>query len=98
MDPGDFFKAMIDKFRLRAEQHNRSLEPWNDYEPSFLFSGLEDEIVEFFTAIRRSYGITLYPPTTPLEMSDAAADELPDISNYCMFLWLQHQIRKDSTK
>ncbi len=98
MGPGDFFKAMIDKFVLRGKQHGRSMEPWNDYEPSFLFSRLEDEIVEFFTAIRRSYGITLYPPTSPLEMNDSAADELVDISDFCMFLWLHHQIHKDLTE
>jgi len=82
--PEDFFAAMMEKFQLRAKEKVRSQEPWKDFEEDFLIKRLNDEITEFHQACN-------WPDENEIVMTQEAADELIDVANFCMFLWLRWQ-------
>lgn len=91
--PQAFFDAMMEKFQLKLRENKLrySPEPWSDHPESFLWSRLFAEIQELEEAIE--YDRLNHRWRT--EITDEAADELLDVANFCMFLWIRHQIQKD---
>lgn len=85
--PQDFFDAVLEKFHRRAADKNRSTVPWKDYTTNFLGNRLADELGEFAEA--SGYPVMVTASGEVFSVTAEAADELLDITNFCMFLWLQ---------
>ena len=82
-EPLDFFQAMLEKFHRKAEEKGKTLQPWQDFTHEFLMVRPEMEYQELLEA---SGFIPLQRSPT---MTEEAADELLDIANFCMFIWMR---------
>lgn len=86
-NPSRFFDAMLEKFHRRGKEHDRSLEPWKDYSVDFLADRLREEIGELVEASGFPLGSPVWDERFLLDAS--SADELLDVANFLMFLWVK---------
>lgn len=77
-EPESFFAAMMEKFQSKIDGKEYVEKPWEWYDRSFLYKRLSQEIEEFYEESVEGQNWT--KDTT---------DELLDIANFCMFLWLK---------
>ena len=83
--PDDFLKAMLDKMERKMREHpDRVSRPWEYYGYGQLKARLRQEWEEYIVADRT------------LEWDDIM-DELIDVANFAMFIWLQLSRRRKKT-
>jgi hypothetical protein len=84
-----FYDAMEDKFFLRAEGRDLTQPVWDECNTAAMMKKLKDEINEFDEAVQSS---TPSGSAGSWMLPVEAIDELVDIANYCMFLWLRYNM------
>jgi len=96
-DTEKFFSAMMDKFYRKQREHRRSSMPWSEYGYEFLLNRLVEEIKELMEETPIIGTIMTLMELSDFKITDEAADELLDVANFCMFLWLKYKIGKRET-
>lgn len=80
----EFIEAMVAKAMTKVVEHDRPVDPWNHYDSAFFLLRMEQEMKEVFGAWDDG------------DREDLM-DELIDVANFAMFLWIQKKMQKSGT-
>ncbi len=76
-----FMNAMYQKYTLRVKKPGNTPEPWKDFSTDYLIKRLYEEINELKAEVERY--------KSSKNNIEKLADELIDVSDFCMYLWLK---------